>query len=270
MKLFILPSWTFSEEQCIIWNKMKPNNSNIELVFQEPCDFYVVINNTNYPVEKKKTIFLNMEPFLFNNNFLDSYITIFPPQKLNNIEWHIKYTYEELKILKFKKDKELSAILSSKYFDEGHKKRIDLCKLIEYKNEFDIDIYGSNYFNWKKYKSSLPYHQKEIGLESYKYHINFENHQIKNYLTEKLIDGILCECLVFYWGCPNVCDFLPLNSFIYLNENSLEENYNKIKFCISNNYYEKYYSNILKAKEIILEKLQFFKRIEYFKDIKEE
>lgn len=262
IKLFLLPSWTSSQEQCEIWKKMNCFK-NIELVSSEPCDFFVVINHTNYNVDKKKTIFLNMEPFLISHFFLDSQIVIFPPQKLNTLEWHLSFSYDFLQNSNFYEIKKnnISAILSNKYFDEGHKKRIDLCKFIEKQNEFEIDVFGSNYFNWKKYKGVLPYHQKENGLIKYKYHINMENHSIPNYLTEKLIDGILSECLVFYWGCPNVLDYLPENSFIILDSDKIEKNYETIKFHIENNSYELYRPKILEAKNKILNELQFFPRI---------
>jgi len=48
--------------------------------------------------------------------------------------------------------------------------------------------------------------------------INFENNQEHNYATEKIWEPLLCDCLTFYWGCPNLNEYIEENSFIYLDE----------------------------------------------------
>ena len=67
---------------------------------------------------------------------------------------------------------------------------------------------------WNNYKGSLPYHQKDQSILPYKYSFNVENFEIKNYYTEKLIDGILGETLVFYHGCPNIKDLIDERAYV--------------------------------------------------------
>ncbi len=68
----------------------------------------------------------------------------------------------------------ISAIVSPKYNDPGHKLRIDFLKFCD-QQEFPIAIYGTdNFHQFKNYKGSLPSHQKENGLIPYRYTFNAE------------------------------------------------------------------------------------------------
>jgi len=155
----------------------------------------------------------------------------------------------------------LSTVLSDKYRDPGHIKRVDFVKFLESKG-MEIDVFGGNRFNWKNYKGSLPYHNKDNALIPYKYTFNCENFGIKNYCTEKLYDGILAECLVFYSGCINVKDFVDEKAFVYLHLSNFEQDYLTIKKAIEENWWEKRLPYIQKAKLKILTEMQFFPRLE--------
>jgi hypothetical protein len=183
----------------------------------------------------------------------------------NNIEWHLSKTYTELMEEDIAKNEEisniLSAVVSSKYTDPGHIKRIDFLKFLESKG-LKTDIYGSNHFNWNNYKDVvLPHSQKDDGMFPYKYHFNCENHSIKNYFTEKLTDGILAECLTFYCGCPNISSHIDPRAYVYLELDNFEDDYNTIKKCIESNLWEQRIDIIRKEKKRILEELQFFPRL---------
>ena len=90
-------------------------------------------------------------------------------------------------------------------------KKVD--KFLEKKGLY-IHVYGSNKFLWNQYNGSLPYHKKDEALLPYKYTFNVENNSIKNYCTEKLIDGILSETLVFYSGCYNIREYIDKRAFV--------------------------------------------------------
>ena len=184
----------------------------------------------------------------------------------NNNEWHLSKTYQELSKEKIEKSNDLentiSTILSDKYYDPGHKKRIDFMKFIEGKKDVKVDIFGSNKFIWKNYKGSLPPHQKDSSLFPYKYSFNVENFSIKNYYTEKLIDGILSETLVFYSGCPNVKDYIDERAFVYLELIDFEKDYETVKKAIREDLWSQRIGYIRDAKQKILNELQFFPRLE--------
>ena len=126
----------------------------------------------------------------------------------------------------------------------------------------DVHVYGGNKFEWKNYKGSLPYHNKDKAMFPYKYVFNAENHEIRNYYTEKLIDGILAECLVFYWGCPNIHDFIDERAFIRLELVDFEKDFSTISRAIRENWWEQKLPYIREAKKKILNETQFFPRIE--------
>ena len=87
---------------------------------------------------------------------------------------------------------------------------------------------------------------------------------IKNYYTEKLIDGILGECLVFYSGCPNIRDFIDERAYVYLELSNFEKDYGIIQKAIQEDWYSKRLPYIREAKYKILNELQFFPRLEKF------
>jgi hypothetical protein len=89
-----------------------------------------------------------------------------------------------------------------------------------------------------------------------------ENFSIKNYYTEKLIDGILSETLVFYSGCYNIKDFIDERAFVYLELSNFENDYEIVKSAIMNDLWSERIEYIRAAKKKILNELQFFPRLE--------
>lgn len=280
IRVLLCCNWTSPEELCKTWKKMSKNNNNtwnnIQIVSNEPVDYYCVINKPNIPIDKKKTILFRMEPHMENdkrqwgdewsNPNVDDFLFIGNHNlHLNNFEWHLSTSYQDLIDNKIDKDENLNniltTILSDKYSDKGHIKRVDFVKFLE-KKGMDVHVYGGNKFLWKNYKGSLPYHKKDDSLYPYKYSFNCENHSIKNYCTEKLIDGILAETLVFYSGCYNVKDYINDKAFVYLELSNFEKDYQIIKKAIEENWWNQRLPYIKEAKEKILNELQFFPRIE--------
>ena len=86
--------------------------------------------------------------------------------------------------------------------------------------------------------------------------------EIRNYFTEKLVDGILSETLVFYHGCPNIEEFIDSKAFVRLELIDFEKDYLKVKEAIENNLWKERLPYIKEAKNKILNELQFFPRLE--------
>lgn len=275
-RVMIHCSWTSSKEIWEIWKKMSFDNNgtwnDIKLVYDYPADFHVVINSTYDNIDLSKTIYFCMEPYLDPKFWGDFWSSPSPSlflfyarhgdnvEHYNNLEWHLSKSYCELINYSPKKNKILSTILSQKYFDPGHKKRIDFVKFLDKRN-LDIDVYGNNRFGYKNYKKELPYHCKDEGLFNYKYTFNAENNNINGYFTEKLIDGILAECLVFYNGCPDIDKYIDPKAFVYLELVDYEYDFQIVKKAIENDLWSERIAYIRKAKEKILNDLQFFPRI---------
>jgi hypothetical protein len=249
---------------------------NVRIVWEEPYDWVVVINcppMTIFP-DPAKTILFHMEPKMVERKHMWGDWAEPPAHMLkycgthevgyNNNEWHLSKTYTDLMSEEIAKSDQLgmvlSTVLSDKYADPGHIKRIDFVKFLEGKNMV-VHVFGGNKFFWKNYRGQLPAHQKDAAMFPYKYVFNAENHELRNYYTEKLIDGILAECLTFYWGCPNIRDYIDERAFVYLPLEDPEKAYQIVKQAMENNLWEQRLPYIRAAKEKILNELQFFPRL---------
>jgi len=262
IKLKLVCNWTTTNELTKYWSKMLCPQKNLELTTGEDFDYMVVINGIHpgIVVDKSKTIMIHMEPNL--NEVEDGYFgTLIHKNNVNVAEWNVDLMWNDLlsKDLSNKQDK-LSTILSAKYFDPGHIKRIDFVKHIE--NTIDIDVYGDNKWGYKNYKGSLPYHKKDDALFTYKYTFNVENNQKPNYVTEKLYDAILSETLCFYSGCPNIKEIIDPRAYVYLDLVDFDKDMATISDAIKNDLWKERLPYIKEAKKKIMEELSVFAQIE--------
>ena len=73
----------------------------------------------------------------------------------------------------------------------------------------------------------------------------------------------MCECLIFYWGCPNLEDIYDSKCFVRLS--LLEKNHDKeidlIYNTMNNNEYEKRLSSIIETKKDILFNRSLFPKL---------
>jgi hypothetical protein len=245
------------------------------------ADYNYVMNGTNESLSTN-TIYTCLEPP--NNSFFEYYYTnsrkanvtyfgshLYHP---NFVGWHLSLSINDL-IKSLEKpfvklyDKVLSVVVSDFYRDEGHKLRIDFIRELDNRSKnktlpFDLHIYGRcKSLGFHSYKCELPSAVKDNGLVPYKYHFNAENTCVKNYVTEKFTDAIMSECLLFYWGCPNIKEIYDPDSFVVL---TLEKkNYDKeiemLSNMINNDEYGKRRKNILDVKRDMLENRNLFVKI---------
>jgi hypothetical protein len=270
-------NWTDSKSLCELWNKMSKGNyrwNDIQIVWDDKYDLTVVINcpPINEFPDPRTTIVFQMEPNMedhselwggWSNPSSDLYLKVCKHStEYNNNEWHLSKSYTELLTLPIQKTEEkiVSTVLSGKYRDVGHIKRIDFARYLDTKGV--IHIYGSNRFDYLNYKGSLPYHAKDNALFPYKYTFNAENNFIPNYYTEKLIDGILAECLTFYRGPPNIKELIDERAFVWLELSDFEKDYDIIQKAIEEDWWSQRIEFIRKEKLRILNELQFFPRLE--------
>ena len=288
-----LCNWCNSEQLCKEWSNMCESGfrwKNYELVWTDvpdQIDYYVIINIPPVGVyyDPKKTIVFQMEPWVYDtskpwgvktwhewsepdeNKFMA--IRGRKTNHHNNAFWQLELTLNDLLnsqgLVKHPdKMNMLSTICSSKYFDEGHIARIDFLKFIEEKNDVLLDIYNyDNDHSFKNYRGPVaPYVNKSKGLVPYKYYFMVENNYESNFITEKLWEPILCECLCFYYGCPNVGDYIDSKAFVLLDMNDFEKSYQIIKRAIEEDWWSDRINIIRKEKEKILNELAFFPTID--------
>ena len=261
---------------------------NYELVWtdvKEDIDYYVIIN---YPpkdayFDPKRTIVFQMEPWV-NDSTKNWGVKTWGPwaepnpndflavrgrktEHHNNAFWQLELKLDEFQnaeLFKKTKDNVISSICSSKYFDEGHIARIDLLKFLEAKGNVQLDIYSQdNKHCFTNYRGALsPYIDKSNGLKQYKYYFMVENNYQPNFITEKLWEPILCETLVFYYGCPNVTDYIDSRAFVQLDITDFEKSYQIIKQALNEDWWSQRIDIIRQEKHRILNELSFFPTIE--------
>ena len=269
-------NWISSKCLCELWNKLgdgdysfTKNGLTIKMVWESPYDYVVVVNGTCDLVPLNKTIYLVMEPIIYDlkwkfyldNPILLKAIWCHQPGNYNNNEWHLSKTRQDLlKMIPLKtQGNTISAILSDKYADPGHILRINLA--LKAQHELKWHSYGGNQFKWKNYKGHLPLYSKDDALIPYKYTFNAENTFLPGYYTEKLIDSILSECLCFYMGPPNIEELVNPKAYVKLNIINIDQCINIMKQAIAEDWYGNRLPFIKQAKHKILTETGFFPRL---------
>lgn len=267
----VLCNWTTSDKIHSEWSKLMSINQHskhIELTTKNP-DYTVIINSpgVNKNFIKEKSIVMGMEPDTFQGarwqwyGDKSEYMYFMDESTLNNIEWWLSLSYDKLmehRPLKTRGDV-VSSVISSQYVYPGHKLRVDFIRELE--KQVNMDVYGwDNTHSFRSYRGQLI-KGKDQGLFPYKYTVIAENTSRPNYFTEKLVDAILSETLCFYWGCPNVTDYLDPRCFVQLDMSNIQESIEKVKLCIHGYEWEKRVMIIRSMKERILGRYSFIPRV---------
>lgn len=196
---------------------------------------------------------------------------------LNNVQWLFRYPLSRLqdRTVFDTNDKlnRVSCVSSRKRFDQGHLLRNNFLKYVDdhylddkptIKNGTDalqsfINIFGSsNHFNYRSYIGKLPEDNIFYGIKPYKYYFMCENNAEHNYATEKIWEPILCETLCFYWGCPNLEDYIDSRAFVRLDMTDMDAAMRVIETAIREDWWSQRISFIRAAKHKILNELAFF------------
>lgn len=270
----IVKDWSFPDimrqtpSHSCEWNGIKFTEEKIK-----ECDVLVVLNRPHEKINCKVRkggvwLFSQESPIPIYNwhlegfPYFDKVYTFwndisFPETEILHdqtaLPWHIGKSYDELKKLKpggLKKDK-VSWVTSNASSKEGHKLRMSFLDYLK-NQDFDFDLYGRGF-------QSID--DKFDGIFPYKYSLAIENYSCNDYWTEKLADCFLSWTLPFYYGCKNVLDYFPKDSIVFINPENTEEALATIKKCIENNEWEKRLKAIEEARNLILDKYQFFPSI---------
>ena len=146
----------------------------------------------------------------------------------------------------------VSAVCSAKRMRHTkHEARFELMRRLA------ADIPG---FDWYG-RGIRPLVAKEEALLPYRYHVAVENHIAPGHWTEKLSDSILCECLTFYAGDPDVGKVLPPESLIPIPIDDPETATRIIRSAIGRDEYEHRRPAILEAKRLIVTRYNFWAQV---------
>jgi GR25 family glycosyltransferase involved in LPS biosynthesis len=283
--------WSNMCERDFVWK-------NIEMTWldgNDVVDYYVIINKplneTDFYVPERTLVF-QMEPTVFDETkhwgtktwgkWAKPDPSVFfhvhdHARYLNNVQWLFRYPLSRLQddsaFDPSDKLNRVSCVSSRKMFDKGHILRNNLLKYIEdhylddkpaTKNPTDalqsfINVFGSNnHFNYRAYVGKLPEDNIFYGIKPYKYYFMCENNSEHNYATEKIWEPILCETLCFYWGCPNLSDYIHPLAYVELDMNDMEASMRMMEQAIREDWWSQRIQYIRAAKHKIINELAFF------------
>lgn len=164
------------------------------------------------------------------------------------LPWHVDKSYDDLQNVRFPpKTHQLSWITSNKSGRIGHKKRLQFLKKLQ-KANITFDLWGRGF---------TPIKDKWGGIAPYRYSLAIENHSAPYYWTEKIADCFLGWSMPIYYGCTNIADYFPKESFVQIDISSpfaIEQ----IHEVISSDRWQQNLDAIKYARDLILEKYQFF------------
>jgi GR25 family glycosyltransferase involved in LPS biosynthesis len=280
-RLKMLCNWCSSEQLCKEWANMYLNDKswkNIQMTASDDpreIDYYVIINSPPADAQfvPEKTIIFQMEPWITDpeKNWgvktwgewaipdPAKFFKVFTHKThLNNVQWQIDYHFYTQPI-EANKENKIVTICSEKNFDKGHLLRNNFINFLETMTNQQIEVYGrENYHQFKNYKGVVPADNKYNVYANYKYCLSVENNSEHNYATEKIWEAILCETLCFYWGCPNLKDYLDEQTFVRL---PLEDPIAALKIiqqALAEDWWSQRIGAIKQMKERILNELGFF------------
>jgi hypothetical protein len=269
----LIPDWTSSVALCEIWNRQSKGErrwGDVEITWDDDdVDYYAIVNRPRDESERfvpERTIVFQMEPITATQDW-GAWASPDPSRFLqvrtharyhNNVEWHLGLTYDQLTTQPITKSAGLSSVTSGKASQPGHRLRISFLRYLE-EHGTPVDIFGwENRAGFRGYKGSLAPWDKRDGILPYRYTFAAENSSEHNYFTEKIVDAILGEALCFYWGCPNLAEYIDPRAFIALPLEDLEASRQLVERAMRNAEWEARIDVIRREKRRLLDEYQFF------------
>ncbi len=234
------------------------------------CDFLVVLNNkmktrTHAVCPLENVWCLMQEPYMKGHTDwmverLEPYSRILTHHPASNrpnftvsqpaVSWHVNKTFDELAANEIPpKPKTLSWVVGNARDLPGHRKRLAFLEHIQQNGSLDIDLYG---------RAVRFIEDKWDGLAPYKYSLAVENSSSPDYWTEKIADCFLSWSVPIYYGCTNLEDYLPPESFIIFYIGSPVEAFASVKAITDRDDWEKRLPALRKARDLVLNRYQLF------------
>jgi glycosyltransferase involved in cell wall biosynthesis len=238
----------------------------------DECDYLVVLNfakfDTTVVCPPENIWALMQEPYLpdifpWVNKGHEHFAKVFIPSGstftdkyipshtcLPWFDYDVESSYDNLlNICVPNKVSEISLVSSSKKVFPGHKARLEFIRFLQSTNIVDIDMFG---------RGINPIKNKWDALAPYKYSIAMENTKSAHYWTEKVADCFLAYTLPIYYGCTNLEDYFPSESFVRIDIANIKESMETIEQVVKNDIWKERLPAIKEARELILNKYQLF------------
>ena len=247
------------------------------------CDWWFILHSSSLRARQVSVcdpthvVFVSMEPLEFNPpSFYDQFSTLVAcdpyikhPSLLrqNPITWwagidvefknghlfqpHYNYSYDDFASMGIPdKHDRISIVTSTNRAFPGHESRLRFIESLMLSPLADrIDLFGGGH---------RPIHDKIDAMLPYKYHVCLENSVLRNYWTEKIADSYLGFALPIYYGCPNIADYFPRNSFLAIDIRDHAKAIRLISKAIANDMYLQRRSDLMVARARVLDDYNIF------------
>jgi len=189
------------------------------------------------------------------------------------IHWFVAKTIDELERESFPaKTKNISVIFSTKRTIGGHRRRLKF--ILALARELPFDCYGRNtnkLLSGSNMKAAYQYSSelesttnKWPGLADHRYSIAVENFVGADYWTEKIADCFLTGTVPLYYGCPNIADYFPKDSYILIDINDVAATNKLIQETCTEAEYLRRLPALEEAKRLVLHEYNLFNLISDF------
>lgn len=171
-----------------------------------------------------------------------------------NFKTRDQMTLEQLESMAVpEKVPEVSVVISSKVFHDGHRARIRFVEQLQDRLGSRLHVFG---------RGIREIDDKCDAIGPYAYHLALENTEAPSYWTEKLSDAFLGYAYPLYVGCPNATDWFPKESFEQLSLKDPRQSIATVERVLSENIYHDRLGAIKKAREIALHQQTVFNVLE--------
>jgi hypothetical protein len=190
------------------------------------CDYLVVINRTPRAIRTRvppeNVWLLIQEPAAEGKDFVweghERFARVFTHFPLDDsplyttsppaTSWQVNRTYEGILAEPMPAKTDLvSAIASDLQIWPGHRARLAFIDLLRREPVIRDHVYG---------RGSRYIEDKWDALAPYRYSVAIENSSSPDYWTEKLADCFVSWTVPLYFGCTNIDDYFPKDSYIWL------------------------------------------------------
>tara|TARA_A100001391_G_scaffold179104_1_gene143875 strand:- start:3855 stop:4889 length:1035 start_codon:yes stop_codon:yes gene_type:complete len=245
----------------------------------EDYDYLVVFDELHAPLtircNPQNVIHLSTEPPLvrhYSDQFLAQFAWTIRQGDQKDIDgaiyhhpglnWHVGWkpgevnldnmlVFEQIKALFDQpKTKLISVISSNITVSSQHQARLDFARRLKEHYGDKIDFYGRGF---------VTMDDKLEALKDYRFHVVLENSSFNHYFSEKFTDCILAGAYPIYYGCPNLGDYFPKNSFQRIDINaSFDSAIEVIDHAINEELDRVFRAELTEARELILYKHNLF------------
>jgi hypothetical protein len=265
---FIYDPWD-NEKTLRLYKKMTPQSSGcwkdlVAVTDQNDADWCVVVDDTSRPMNPERTLYIGAHPYMAG---YEGYRDLSRHKHKLDLkdtfgfgEWWLNYDWDYLTALEPpQKDKDCCFIISDSVGGYGRERRKQLA--IELNGR--IDIYGrisgvgAGCLGDISQDGGNHMWGKEDVLRRYRYSVEVDVGPTRNYFSERIFDSLLMWCMPLVWGGTNVEEYLPKDSFRYID--IYGDGSDILEICKSDAR-EKNIEAIREARNLLLNKYNIFAR----------